>query len=149
MKYSIANITINIGKEDNMRDATVAFRDENGKIYSYMVTRDAYNDFVRQIVNPEVIYALLDKDDVERDDNIYTPPQNIIDRWMAENDYILFCRSLGLPDVASTEDFDVLVNSLMPTDPIKAMGIGLKALALINRINQNGGKWDSIKWHDL
>lgn len=66
----------------------------------------------------------------------------------AENAYVLFCRSLNLPDRASSEDINLLCQSLKESDRIlEAIEISIRALALINDITQNGGVWKDIEYH--
>ena len=67
----------------------------------------------------------------------------------AENDYVLFCRSLGLVDKASTSDLETLAVQMQSNGQVlEAIMLSIKALALINNITQNGGNWDGIEWHD-
>lgn len=67
----------------------------------------------------------------------------------AENRYILFCRSLGLPDKASSTDIDLFCSSMKEQgNPLLAMEIAIRSLALINDVVQNDGKWSEIEFHD-
>jgi hypothetical protein len=66
----------------------------------------------------------------------------------AENRYIEYCRSLDLPDVASSADFETLTTEMQNNDMmVEALAVGVRALALINDVTQNGGRWDDIVWH--
>lgn len=67
----------------------------------------------------------------------------------AENAYIAFCRSLNLPDVASTDDFNNLYQQMKSNGKTQeAMEIAIQALSLINNVSQNGGKWAEITWNE-
>lgn len=67
----------------------------------------------------------------------------------AENNFILFCRSLGLPDVASSEDIDIFCTSLKEqNNSLLAMEIAIRSLSLINDVVQNDGKWSEIEFHE-
>lgn len=76
------------------------------------------------------------------------PSQKSIDLQKAENAYILFMRSIGLPDKAGTEEIEAFVMTMMQSNPIQALTIAVKSLALINNVTQNGGKWADIGWHE-
>lgn len=66
----------------------------------------------------------------------------------AENRYIDYCRSLGLPDVASSADFETLTTEMQNQNMLlEALAVGVRALAMINDVTQNGGRWDDIAWH--
>lgn len=66
----------------------------------------------------------------------------------AENRYILFCRSVGLPDLASSTDFEELTADMQEQGLIvEAITLAVQALALINDVTQNEGKWADIAWH--
>lgn len=66
----------------------------------------------------------------------------------AEDNYILFCRSINLPDKASSDDINTLCQSLKESGKtLEAIEIAIKALALINDITQNGGIWKDIEYH--
>lgn len=67
----------------------------------------------------------------------------------AENNFILFCRSLGLPDKASSEEIDVFCTSLKEQgNTLLAMEIAIRSLGLINDVVQNDGKWSEIEFHE-
>ncbi len=63
----------------------------------------------------------------------------------AENRFVSFCRSLGLPDVASTAQLEQVATSL---PELQGLQVAVRALALINDVTQNGGTWDGIAWHE-
>jgi len=66
----------------------------------------------------------------------------------SENRFILFCRSLNLPDVAGSADFEGLAQDMEVAGlQAEAMVISIKALALINDVTQNNGKWSDIAFH--
>jgi hypothetical protein len=73
-----------------------------------------------------------------------------------DNKYILLCRSLGLSDVATTEEIQVKLTSMkneaLATNnlvgALQAIELGLNFLAIINAITQMGGKYIGIKWHE-
>ena len=76
--------------------------------------------------------------------------------FQAYNAYIAYCRSLGLEDKATMQDFqtlalqqetEALTNSDLPA-LANAIKIPLMALGLINDISQAGGNWNNISWHD-
>ena len=68
----------------------------------------------------------------------------------AMNNYVLFCRSLGLSDQASTEDFYNFYYGLKAAGKqLQAMEIAIQALALINAVTQNGGTWKEIEYKEI
>jgi hypothetical protein len=85
--------------------------------------------------------------------------QRIADRELSrktwENAYIAKCQSLGLSDVATTEQIKAKLEELeaaaMATGNIVgAMGAiktGMEFLAIMNAITQNGGTWENITYH--
>ena len=80
------------------------------------------------------------------------PPDKPLGLKQAENMYVLFMRSLGLPDKAGTQEIEGLCMALYGSgDQAKvnqALMISAKALALINNVTQNGGRWADIEWHE-
>lgn len=79
-------------------------------------------------------------------------PEKPLGLKQAENLYIEFMRSLGLPDKASTAEIEALCmqmySSGVQENINQALMISAKALALINNVTQNGGKWADIEWHE-
>ena len=68
----------------------------------------------------------------------------------AEDNFVLFCRSLGLPDKASSGDFEMLCQEMKSNgQTLEAFEVGLKALSLINDVTQNGGTWSNIEYHGV
>lgn len=68
----------------------------------------------------------------------------------AEDRYVLFCRSIGLPDKASSDDIQVLYLSIKESgQPMQALEMAVQALAMINDVTQNGGKWADIEYHGI
>jgi hypothetical protein len=73
-----------------------------------------------------------------------------------DNKYILLCRSLGLPDISTTEEIQVKLTSMkneaLATNnlagALQSIELGLNFLAIINAITQMGGKFIGIKWHE-
>ena len=85
---------------------------------------------------------------VEAQNPIQTIPEQEMKLWVAENRFIEFCRSLGLPDKASSDDFETLASVLKSNGKtVEAIEMSIKALALINDVTQNGGKWCDISYH--
>lgn len=70
--------------------------------------------------------------------------------WAAENRFIDFCRSLGLPDKADSSQIEQFAMQLKANGRfMEAIEMSIKALALINDVTQNGGKWETISYHNL
>ena len=76
-----------------------------------------------------------------------TAVQKPVELMRAENNYILYMRSLGLSDKAGTTEVAAYVEQLMLSDPMAGTQVALKSLALINNVTQNGGRWATIEWH--
>ena len=74
----------------------------------------------------------------------------------AENNFILFCRALKVPDLATLTEIKVAGRQLKASnqtltfdgDVLTGDEIFIDALALIHEVEVNGGTWSSITWHD-
>jgi hypothetical protein len=78
------------------------------------------------------------------------PSSKSIELKMAEDKFVLFCRSLGLADKADSEAIETLVMSLKQSgQEMLAIEVSLRSLALINNVTQNGGLWKDIEYHGL
>lgn len=76
------------------------------------------------------------------------PLTKSIELRRAENDYIDFCRSLGLPDVASITNFMSLIDAASTTtNKITAIKYAFRVLFLLNQVIQYGGQLSKIEYH--
>jgi len=72
----------------------------------------------------------------------------VLSLYQCYNNYILFCRSLGLPDKATSNDFRNLANTMKTNSQFEqAYEILFQAQFLIIDIIQNGGTWDTTIYH--
>jgi hypothetical protein len=155
MKYRIKQIVFNVDESRALRNAIVTFQRESGVDHQIALTGEQYNNFAKANINPVTAFELLEAEveGVERwDVDVYAPAPNVIALWNAENAYISFMRSLGLPDKATTEEIEGLCMTLFTSgvqeNINQALMISAKSLALINNVTQNGGKWADICWHE-
>ena len=67
---------------------------------------------------------------------------------VAENNFILLMRSVGLSDKADSIEIEQYTTSLENTgNPLGAIKFAIKSLAVINDVTQNNGSWSDISWH--
>jgi hypothetical protein len=92
----------------------------------------------------------------ERDAETALENARITSLYGWDNKYILLGKSLGLQDIATTEEIQIkltaMKNEALATNnlagALQSIELGLNFLAIINAITQMGGKFIGIKWHE-